>query len=686
VTDVIAVAVLIARALLLLGLLVLPGFAFAARLAAPIERGSAPLLLAIASSVLVLLAAAVPLLIIGWFSSGAIGLVALLLAVAGARPFGRWVWATLGGGLLASLSFVAWAAVLALPWLLLALREGYPPADKLQWYYAEVASQLGAAGGIPQGVAEWGALVRWLPDYLAFDIVSQAYRGLLPGVPVADVISAWRIPIAGLSLVLAFLALRLWVGRVPALLGTALIGGSTFFIAKFNAYKPESFGILLGLVGLLLLVHGIRSRRRSWLLVAGALFGTDLSVHAIAATAMGLITAGFALAEWGTARRDRVAIADGLVRAALVGIVLSVALGAGLQGRAAVAPQALTPALVDGHDPTWTFFLRSTGNFAQPEPAPPKAPLAAGVVSPWDGFRVTSAFGWWLPATVAIGLFFLAAFGARRGIAAAVGLAVAGALLAAAVAFFAVAFTTYVPRWTGFVRLGQYTPLFAGIGVAFAVEGFLRTWSRLAERRLPRALPAVTAVIAIAWLVPWSSARYADELAITPNGRGVLEELKAMARPGDVVVSNALTTGTVESFTGLEDPLEGRQPLIEERAILARANDLLLAAHRWFESPADRAFVDSVGARWVLVVDDPATLGAAGTLGGSVAGLDAPPPWLHGVARGAGVVIFEVTDPTTTAAVVDRPTPLPVAMPALAWAGLLALVVVALVRLPALRA
>ena len=58
-----------------------------------------------------------------------------------------------------------------------------------------------------------------------------------------------------------------------------------------------------------------------------------------------------------------------------------------------------------------------------------------------------------------------------------------------------------------------------------------------------------------------------------------------MGAPGDVVLSNALTTGTVESFTGLEDPLEGRQPLIEDPAFLAAANQLLLDAHDWFEDP-----------------------------------------------------------------------------------------------------
>jgi hypothetical protein len=678
-----AVPVMVAGTLLLLGLLILPGFAPAERLARPATRGALPFVLAIACSVLVLLGAAVPLLIVGWFSPAAIGLFALLLAALSAPAFGRWVRATLGK-MASPPGLVAWAMVLVLPWLLLALRPGYPPADKLQWYYSEVAAQLGIAGGIPRAVAEWGLQLRWLPDYLAFDVVSQAYTGLLPGVSAADAISAWRIPIAALTLVVLFVVLRLWVGRAPALVATALTGGSTFFIAKFNAYKPESLGILLGLVGLILVVHGLRSRRRSWLLLAGALFGADLSVHAIAATAMGLITAGFALAEWATARRDRVVLGDGLVRAVVFGVVLSVALGAGLQGRAAVATQALAPASVDGHDPTWTFFLRSTGNFTEPEPVAPQRPLAAGVASPWDGFRVTSAFGWWLPATVAIGLFFLAAFGGRRGLAGAAGLTGSAALLGAAVVFFAVAFATYVPRWTGLVRLGQYTPLLAGIGVAFGVEGYLRAWSRLAERRPPPLLPVMAALVGVVWLLSWPPARYADELSIAPPGAAALEQLRGMGGAGDVILSNALTTGTIESFTGLEDPLEGRQPLIEQPAVLTRANELLLAAHRWFESPADRAFIDGLGARWVLVADDPATLGAAGALGGSVAGVGAS-PWLRPAWSVPGVAIFEVMQPATSAAVGDRLAPSSVAGPALIWAALLAVAIFVLLRLPSLR-
>jgi hypothetical protein len=640
----------------LVALLVLPGFRIAERLAFPVARGAIVCALAMAASVILLVAVAVPLLAMGWFSPLLIALIAVVLAAIGMPPFARWLRAT---GF--SLASVAWFVALAIPWALLAVRPGYPPADKLQWYYANVAGQLGATGGIPQGVAEWGALVRWLPDYLAYDVVSQAYTGLLSWIPTADAISAWRIAVAALSAVALFVVLRLWVGRGPAALGTALLAGTTFFVSKFNAYKPEALGILLGLVALYLVVRGIRSGRRSWILVAGALLGLDLSVHAIAAVALGLATMGFGAAEWATSRHPRIGIADALVRAAILGVVLSVALGAALQGRATVATQATTPTETAAGDPTWTFFLRSTGNFSSPEPAPVERPLAAGVTSPWEGFRVVSAFGWWLPVTIVIGGFFLVAFGGRRARGGAFGLVATALLLVVVIGFFALAFSTYVPRWTGLVRFGQYTPLIAGVGVAFAMEGYLHAWSRLAERRIPRLLPATAALAGLVWLLPWTAARYADELQIAPSGLEALAKLRSLSNSGDVVVSNVLTSGTIESFTGREVPLEGRQPLIEDAAFLARANALLLDAHRWFGAPTDRGFVDTLGARWVLIADNASTLGAPTTVGGAVA-LLRDVPWLRPAWTGDGIALFEVTEPAAAAAVKDRLAPSPLAL------------------------
>jgi len=673
--------IVLAGSLALSGLLVLPGFRIAARLAGPIDRGFAPLAFALAASTLLLLAVAVPLLAIGVFSGGVLALVALVLAAWSLPSFLHWLRRTTGGR---SWWTAAWIGALVVPWLLVTLEAGFPPADRLQWYYAEVGRQLDAAGGIPTSVAEWGREVRWLPDYLVFDVISRAHGALLPGIGGAEAISAWRLPTAALSIATMFAVLRLWIGRSPALLGTALIAGGTFFLAKFNAYKPEALGILLGLVALWLVVQGLRSGRRSWVLTAGLLFGLDLSVHAIAAVATGLLAAGFGTAEWLLARRPRLALADGLVRAAVLGLALSIALGVALQGRAVVASQALAPALIGGEDPTWTFFLHSTGVFTEPLPAPPARPLAGGVSFPWAAFRVTSAFGWWLLATVGVGLFLLAAFGGRRGRAAVLGIGLSAVLLGATIAFFALSFATYVPRWTGLVRFGQYVPLGVGIGLAFALEGFLRAWVRLADRPIPRHLPLIAAVVGVAWLLPWVIPRYASEPRIQPAGFEALARLEALAGPDDVVVSNVLTAGTIESFTGLENPLEARQPLIEESELLQAANDLLLAGHTFFVDPADRAYVDRLGARWVLVADDPATLGATATLGGSTAIIGGV-AWLRPAWEGPGIAIHEVASPATDAARVDRSEPLPQALPtALAAVGF-GIVALVLVRAPGFR-
>ncbi len=229
-----------------------------------------------------------------------------------------------------------------------------------------------------------------------------------------------------------------------------------------------------------------------------------------------------------------------------------------------------------------------------------------------------------------------------------------------------------MPRWTGLVRFGQYLPFVAGVGVTFGLAGYLRAWAWLTERRIPRRLALVAAVAGVAWLVPGALGRYAAEARIAPAGIAALEAARAAATPGDVVLANSLTTGTVESFTGLEDPFEGRQPLIEQPVFLAATNELLLAGHRWFEAPDDRAFVDRLGARWIIVADNPATLGASATLGGSLDAFDRV-AWLRPAWKAEGIGLYEVRSPVTAAAVVDSVEPLvdlPRAIVVLAAGGL----------------
>jgi hypothetical protein len=270
---------------------------------------------------------------------------------------------------------------------------------------------------------------------------------------------------------------------------------------------------------------------------------------------------------------------------------------------------------------------------------------------------VTSAFGWWLLPVIGVGLTFLFGLGGRRARASVVGLCAAGALVGGGVLFFVLRFDTYVPRWTGLVRFGQYAPLLAGIAVAFAAAGYLRVWAWLAERHVPRALPLVAALAGAVWLMPLAVSQYVAEPRISAAGSSALATLRELGRPGDVVLSNVLTTGTVESFTGLEDPLEGRQPLIEQPAFLATTNALLLDAHGWFTNPVDSGLPRRIGARWILAADDPAILGATASLGGTVDALRAASQ-LHEAWSVAGIALFEVVDPNGSAAVVDGLKPI----------------------------
>ena len=655
--------------------LVLPGVWLADRLAGRGGTLAPRLVLAFLISQLMIAGVGIVLVAIGLFSGAAVGIAAIGLSATAVPTLLRWA-----RGRRRDWPIAGWIAVLAVPWIAFVGAAGWPPADTLQWYYAGLGSQLSAAGGIPASVAEWGLSVRWLPDYLVFNIDSEAYLALTSFLPRADALAAWRVPVAILGLVLLVFIFRLWVSRSATVAGVAITAGTTFYLAKFDAYKPEALGIVVALAALWLVVRGLRGGHRSWVLLAGASMGVALSIHAIAATVMGLLIAAFAFAEWLVLHRDRLPRLGWLVRAAALGLLISVVMGAGIQGRAVVASAALNPATVAGADPTWTFFLRSTGDFSDPEPPPPPRPLAGGVTSPWAGFRVTSAFGWWLLPVIGVGLAFLFGLGGRRAQASVIGLAAGGTLVGAGVLFFALRFDTYVPRWTGLVRFGQYAPLLAGIALAFGTAGYLRAWSWLAERRIPRGMPLVLAAVGIAWLLPFAVSRYAAEPRIAPAGAAALETLRQLGQPGDVVVSNVLTTGTVESFTRLEDPLEGRQPLIEEPGFLAATNALLLDTHRWFADPVDGAFLARIGARWVLAANDPSILGTTGTLGGGVEALRGA-PYLREVASGEGIAIFEVVRPNRAAAVNDRLVPV-VDAPRVAGVGLVGLLAAAVIVLP----
>jgi len=193
-----------------------------------------------------------------------------------------------------------------------------------------------------------------------------------------------------------------------------------------------------------------------------------------------------------------------------------------------------------------------------------------------------------------------------------------------------------VPQHTGIARFGSYVPFAAGLAVSPALEGFLLGWARLrafggTQSRGTRApvLGRVGAVALPALAVAWALYTVAAPLGgrervnlgdvgpefreldqrLTGAGARALATLREEENRG-AVLTNASTRGTVEFMTGLETPLEGRQPFIEDGAFLGRVNDLLLAANEYFQDPTDAAILGRLGIGWVLVADRPGLLGA----------------------------------------------------------------------------
>ena len=229
------------------------------------------------------------LVALGLFSGVAVAIVAVFLAVTSLPIAVEWVRESRPEP-----ATVGWAAALALPWAAAIGWAGWPPSDTLQWYYAGLGAQLKAAGGIPTSVAEWGRAIRWLPDYLVFNIDSQAFLAALRFVPRADALAAWRVPVTLLGILLIFAVLRLWLAPTGRADRHGADRRHDLLPRQIRRLQARGARHRLGLAALWLVVRGVRSGRRSWVLLGGAAWASALSVHAIAATVMGLVVAAFA--------------------------------------------------------------------------------------------------------------------------------------------------------------------------------------------------------------------------------------------------------------------------------------------------------------------------------------------------------------------------------------------------------
>lgn len=525
-------------------------------------------------------------------------------------------------------------AVFAIPFAWTTTLAGSPPARTFQWYYWNLGSQLSTAGGIPSSVREYGRAIRWLPDYVVFNVVSEAYRGLAPFESPTSQIVAMRVPLALLGAAASYLMFRLWVSRPAALIGVVVLVPSTWFVLKFNAYKPEAYGAVLGLVALTLAINGLRAGRRSTVLIGGALLGVDLAVHAIAATAFMGFVGSAAVVEIismrGLSRRPterararaRVAWVS-LAAAAVLGLVIMATVGWTLQGRALVFADATHPARSpDGSDPTLVYSRFSSGDFSPNPKIDLRRELAQSVTNPWTDLTIGLAPGVALGALMIGGIALAARAPDRRPRQFLVALVGFALILGATALLSALAYDTYVPRHTGLSRLAQYSPLVLSGLVAIAAHGYAAALTRRVHVRDARVLTVAAwslGVVVVVGSALATSNQLGGDSAISRDGASALARLEQQANTREVIVGNVGTRGLVTFRTGAESLLEGRQGFLERASFLTAANRLFERAHEFFTTPQHSTFADRYRIDWIVVAATPEVLGAVNSYG-------VPPP------------------------------------------------------------
>jgi hypothetical protein len=631
---VVAGSAVAAAALASVALLFLPGLALARRL---VQGPAAVGVTAVGISLVAMAITTGTLVAAGIFHPGLVALTAIAMSALSIRSAVAW-WRELTTRDRVGLALCVIATA---PWALITLDPGLRPADTLQWYYWDLGLALSAAGGIPATVREYGWDVRWLPDYLYFNGLSEAFGAMLAPFGTASAAQVWKVPLAFGGIGSTYLVARLWLRPSAAITATTLVVASVYFTAKFDAYKPESLAIVVGLLATWLVVTGIRRREIALIVVGGLILGVDMAIHPIAATVMGFLLFGACLSELAFADEGRRSIFVRCAAAAFIALAVMVGTGATLQGRPLVIVDALRPTHIEGDDPTWRYLQYSTGRFDEAPPPGRFGRLASGITSPWPGVRVTGLSALWFAWLAGSGLLLAMVLGDRRVRLGLLAGAIGSSVLVAGALFFAYAFSTYVPRHTGLVRLGQYAPLVFGLAMGFVFEGLLLAWQRLSQAMEPRRMALLLALGCIVWLGPLNAIGLQSQIGLPPQGRAALAQLDVLADGGDVVLSNAVTGGTIEFMTSLEAPLEGRQPLLEEPALLSHANEVLLATHRLFDE-GDHGVLETLSVNWLLLVDDPATLGAQAVFGGSSTSL-AGRQQIQERWRADGVAIFEVT-------------------------------------------
>jgi hypothetical protein len=478
------------------------------------------------------------------------------------------------------------------------LRTTWSPLGSTPWYYYGLARQVAELGHLPATSSEFGTTTPFLNDYHLFTTGTAMLLVQDAAHPMMTVITVTLTSILLMGVGAVAVSSSLGVGRGAALLAVPLVVALGIAPIRAAAYRPETFGLALGLLMVALALDWLR--HREWRSLAGAamLAGALSQVHGIAALSTGVMVAAAALVALVERPRgpqlQRVAIALGTLFAAVVvaGLVFHEASGTvhagGLVDRGGLG------------DPTWEFFRAARGD----GPSTPVTNLDMVRTSIRELYNWQQ---WWaIPTAVLAALGLWRAWRSRttRYAASFAVLSLLGILAVASV--FMLGWQGYVPRRTGASRLVLETsmlgPPLLAVGLAAAGRA---SWG-WRDRRLPGSprahLVVLLGVLVVCGLV--SMHRVADYDDGQAPSRAELAVWRSLPVTGsDIVLANGYTEGFIPDVTAAQGLLDGRAPYTFD-AQLHRANSLLRGAQAFFTDPAGNwSYLAQHHVTWIVVGD-----------------------------------------------------------------------------------
>ncbi len=519
------------------------------------------------------------------------------------------------------------AVILAAVWAPEAriIQRDRMPTSGVTWYYWDTADQIARTHHLPDATLEWGRERPFVTTYLFFSATTAVYEQFT-GADVRAQMEAFRFALLAVAILFGWLLYRRFLDRPIAAVALLFTFGGYFFLNRFSAYRPESFGITLALGGawcLFAVTDGPSPprERRAFAAMASLAFASAYLSHAIPLTALGFFAGGILVAGWALGRSrprdDLRAVAAIALVAAVVGVATTFAVDQEFPLARAAAPRGE----VDGVDLTWEIILATegTGEFRPPPDFRGMLDIAAG--EPWERIDLEgrpyllllfalpfAAWRWWTA-------------GERR---LAVGAAVFAALLAALVFGFYLVYDTYVPQRTGPDRIAPYGVLALAPLAALGIAGAARGLRRYAERRrasparaplLERAaLLAVVLAVAAGVFAPTARGfvRRLDSQAITPESYTALRWLDDNLPREAVVLANAYTDGSISGIVHRLGLINGRVPFQAVPEFRDEAITLLQRARRFFRDPAgNTSLLSDYGVTHIIVARKTWVLGGS---------------------------------------------------------------------------